>query len=67
MAANDNQSGQAGPHPNHPVVLPPAPGNADPAPLIEALARVALAIARRRAEVSRASNSATKAQPNDSV
>ena len=50
MAANNNQSGEATSRPNQPIVLPPAPGNADPAPLIETLARVALAIARRRAE-----------------
>lgn len=65
MAANNNQSGEATSRPNQPIVLPPAPGNADPAPLIETLARVALAIARRRAQVRPSTDSADGEAPEE--
>lgn len=37
------------PAPSTPVLLPPRGRDADPAPLLDTLARVALAIAQRRA------------------
>jgi hypothetical protein len=37
---------------DQPLLLPPSAGNADPTPLLTTLARVALAVARRRTQAS---------------
>ncbi len=48
MAANDKATRQAGDPAAYPQLLSPAGDNPDPTPLLNTLARVALAIARRR-------------------
>ncbi len=52
MATNDKTTRQADDSAAYPLLLAPADDNPDPAPLLNTLARVALAIARRRSQAS---------------
>lgn len=52
MAEHDKATKQAGAQAEYPRLLAPSDDNADPAPLLLTLARVALAVARRRQQGS---------------
>ena len=52
MAANDKAIRQTDNPATYPQLLAPSDDNPDPTPLLNTLARVALAIARRRSQMS---------------
>jgi len=53
MAGKQKKNPQLSERAEYPFLLPPSVGNVDPTPLLTTLARVAVAVARRRSEALR--------------
>jgi hypothetical protein len=62
MAANNKPIRQSGEQTAYPQLLAPADQNPDPTPLLTTLARVALAIARRRNQIQEGEGQTDSAQ-----
>jgi len=65
MAANNKPIRQSGDQTAYPQLLAPADANPDPTPLLTTLARVALAIARRRSQASQQLGQSEQAHDGD--